>query len=144
MVYVDTSVLVPLFLNEPHSVAAAEWYAHEKSELVAAVWCIPEFASALGIKQRTGAINAQQALGAWTRFERMVASDLRLLLVEPARFHRAAQLVLDAASALRAGDALHLACAEAAGAKHIATLDDVLSRIAQRLKIKPVVLRRQP
>ena len=57
MVYVDTSVLVPLFLNEPHSAAAADWYAREKGELVAAAWCIPEFASALGIKQRTGAID---------------------------------------------------------------------------------------
>ena len=138
MVYVDTSVLVPLFLNEPHSVAAADWYAREKRELVASAWCIPEFASALGIKQRTGAIDAQQAQGAWTRFERMVAADLRLLPVEPATFHRAAELVLDA---LRAGDALHLACAEAAGAKQMATLDDVLSRNALRLKIKPVVLR---
>ena len=141
MVYVDTSVLVPLFLNEPHSEAVARWYAHEQGELVAAAWCIPEFASAIGIKQRTGAIDAQQAQGAWARFERMAAADLRLLPVDPAHFHRAAELVLDAASALRAGDALHLACAEAAGAKRIATLDDVLSRNAQRLKIKPVALR---
>ena len=144
MVYVDTSVLVPLFLHEPHSVAVADWYSREKSELVAAAWCIPEFASALAIKQRTGAIDAQQAQGAWTRLERMVAADLRLLPVEPAHFHRAAELVLDAASALRAGDALHLACAEAAGAKHMATLDDVLVRNAQRLKIKPVALRSTP
>ena len=93
MVYVDTSVLVPLFLNETHSVAVANWYVREKGELVAAAWCVPEFASALGIKQRTGAINAQQAQAAWARFERM------------------------------------------------ATLDQVLSRNAQRLKIKPVVLR---
>ena len=50
MVYVDTSVLVPLILNEPYSVSAADWYAREKSELVAAAWCIPEFASTLGIK----------------------------------------------------------------------------------------------
>ncbi len=142
MVYVDTSVIVPLFVNEPHSVVVADWYAREKRELVAAAWCIPEFASALGIKRRTGAIDAQQAQGAWTRFQRMVAADLRLLPVAPANFYRAAELVLDAASALRAGDALHLACAEAAGAKHMATLDDVLSRNAQRLKIKPVVLRR--
>jgi uncharacterized protein len=141
MVYVDTSVLVPLFLNEPHSEAVARWYAHEKSELVAAAWCIPEFASAIGIKQRTGAIDAQQAQGAWARFERMAAADLRLLPVDPAHFHRAAELVLDATSALRAGDALHLACAEATGAKRIATLDDVLSRHAQRLKIKAVALR---
>ncbi len=144
MVYVDTSVLAPLFLNEPHSVAAAEWYAREKSELVAAVWCIPEFASAIGIKQRTGAIDAQQAQGAWTLFERMVAADLRLLPVAPANFHRAAKLVLDAASALRAGDALHLACAEAAGAKHMATLDDVSSRNAQRLKIKRLCCAARP
>lgn len=141
MVYVDTSVLVPLFLNEPHSLAAAAWYAHEKGELVAAAWCVPEFASALGIKQRTSAITAQQAQATWSRFERLVAADLRLLPVEPAHFHRAAELVLDAASALRAGDALHLACAEAAGAKFMATLDDVLARYAKRLKIKPVALR---
>ncbi len=144
MVYVDTSVLVPLFLNEPHSLAASDWYAHEKSELVAAAWCIPEFASALGIKQRTGAIDAQQAQRAWESFKRMVAADLRLLPVEPASFHRAAELVLDAASTLRAGDALHLACAEAAGAKRMATLDDVLSRNAQRLKMKLVALRGTP
>ena len=144
MVYVDTSVLVPLFLNEPRSVAVATWYAREKGELVAAAWCVPEFASALGIKQRAGAIDTQQAQGAWARFERLVAADLRLLPVAPANFHRAAELVLDASSGLRAGDALHLACAETAGAKHMATLDDVLSRNAQRLKIKPVVLRDPP
>ncbi len=144
MIYVDTSVLVPLFLNEPHSAAVADWYAGETGELIAAAWCVPEFASALGIKQRTGAIDAQQAHGAWARFERMLAADLRLLAVAPVNFDRAAELVLDAASALRAGDALHLACAEAAGAKHMATLDEVLSRNALRLKIKPVALRGSP
>ena len=141
MVYVDTSVLVPLFLNEPHSAAVANWYTREKGALVAAAWCVPEFASALGIKQRTGAVDAQQAQAAWARFERMVAADLQLLSVEPANFHRAAELVLDPAGGLRAGDALHLACAEAAGARHMATLDQVLSRNAQRLKLKLVVWR---
>jgi uncharacterized protein len=141
MVYVDTSVLVPLFLHEPHSQAASAWYTREKRELVAAARCVPEFASALGIKQRTGAIDAQQTQAAWQRFERMVAADLRLLALAPAHFHRAAELALDAASSLHAGDALHLACAEAAGAKHMATLDDVLSRNAQRLKMKLVGLR---
>ena len=132
---------MPLFLNEPHSVAVANWYAREKGELVAAAWCVPEFASAHGIKQRSGAIDAQHAQGAWVRFERMVAVDLRLLPAAPANFHRAAQLVFDATSELRAGDALHQACAQTAGAKHMASLDDVLSRNAQRLKIKPVALR---
>jgi predicted nucleic acid-binding protein len=144
MVYVDTSVLVPLFLHEPHSAAVAHWYAHEKAELVAAAWCVPEFASALGIKQRTAAINAQQAQDAWARFQRMAQADLRLLPVEPPHFYRAAELVLEPNHSLRAGDALHLACAETAGVQHMATLDEVLSRNAQRLKIKPVAWRRRP
>ena len=144
MIYVDTSVLVPLFLHEPHSKAVAAWYAREKGELVAATWCITEFASALGIKQRTGAVSAQQAQAAWERLARMAAADLRLLAVSPANFHRAAELVLDAASALRAGDALHLACAEDAGATRIATLDDVMGRSAARLKIKPIAWPERP
>lgn len=69
---------------------------------------------------------------------------LRLVPVEAAHFHRAAPLVLDAATTLRVGDALHLACAEAAGAKHMATLDDGLARNALRLKIKLVALRSTP
>jgi predicted nucleic acid-binding protein len=94
--------------------------------------------SARGIKRRTGQLDEEQALQAWQRFGRLVANDLTLLPVEPADFHRAALMVLDAGSALRAGDALHLACAEHAGTKSVATLDDVMARNAQRLKIKPV------
>lgn len=58
--------------------------------------------------------------------------------MEPQAYHRAALMVLDAASALRAGDALHLACAEQAGAKGLATLDAVMARNAKGLGIKPV------
>ena len=138
MTYVDTSVLVALFARELRSHAVARWYAGTRAELVSATWCVTEFASALGIKQRTGQLNAEQAKQAWERFERLVANDLKLLPVEPADFHRAAVMTLDAGSALRAGDALHLACAEHADAKSVATLDAVMARNAQRLKIKPV------
>ena len=139
MVYVDTSVVVALLVNETHSASVGRWYAASKSELVSSAWCVTEFASALGIKQRTAQLDAEQARQAWERFERWVANDLKLLPVQAPHFHRAALLALDAASALRAGDALHLACAEHAGAKAVATLDDVMARSAQRLKIKPVV-----
>lgn len=138
MVYVDTSALVALIVNEVNSAAVAKWYAGTKAELVSAAWCVPEFASALGIKQRAGQLDAQQAQQAWVRFERLVANDLKLLPVEPVDFHRAARMTLDAGSALRAGDALHLACAERSGAKSVVTLDAVMARNAQRLKIKPL------
>ena len=138
MVYVDTSALVALIVNETHSAAVAKWYAGCTAELVSAAWCVPEFASALGIKQRTGQLDAEQSRQAWERFERFAANDLKLLPVDAVDFHRAAVMTLHADSALRAGDALHLACAERTAANQVATLDAVMARNAQRLKIKPV------
>ncbi len=139
MVYADTSVLVALCVKEPKSAAVARWYAACTDELASAAWCVTEFASALGIKQRTNQITAELAATAWQAFERLCASDLELLPVDPPTFHYAAVLTLDAANRLRAGDALHLAAALGAKAKGMATLDDMLARNAKRLKIKPVV-----
>jgi uncharacterized protein len=130
---------VALILNEASSMVVATWYVSSKADLVSAAWCVPEFTSALGIKQRTGHPNAGQAKQAWQRFERLVAGDVRLLPVDPADFHRAALMTQGDASALRAGDALHLACAERAGAKTVATLDAVMAGNAKRLKLKTVV-----
>ena len=138
MVYVDTSVLVALCVKEPKSAAVARWYAGCTDELTSAAWCVTEFARALGIKQRTNQITAEQSATAWQAFERLCASDLQLLPVDPPAFHRAAVLALDAAAGLRSGDALHLAAALDAKAKGMATLDDVLARTARRMKIKPV------
>jgi len=138
MVYVDTSVLVALCVNEPKSAAVARWYAGSHSELSSAAWCVTEFASALGIKQRTRQITAAQSAMAWQSFERLCAADLQLLPIEPQTFYRGALLTLDPATGLRAGYALHLAVALAVKAKSIATLDDVLARNAKRLKIKSI------
>jgi predicted nucleic acid-binding protein len=139
MVYVDTSVLVALCVNESKSAAVARWYSACTDELASAAWCVTEFASALGIKQRTNQITAEQGATAWQAFERLCAGDLQLLPVDPPTFHRAAVLTLDAATGLRAGDALHLAAALDAKARDMATLDEVLARNAKRLKIKPVM-----
>lgn len=138
LVYVDTSTLVSLIVNEQHSAVVAKWYAGTGADLVSAAWCVPEFASALAMKQRTGHLDAAQASAAWERFERLTASDLELLPVSAGAFRRAAELVMDPDNALRAGDALHLACAEDAGARAMATLDAAQARNARRLKIKPV------
>jgi len=140
MIYVDASAIVALIVNEPSSAAVAAWYSSTKSELVSATWCVTEFGSALGMKQRIAQLDAAQAQQAWDRFQRLVANDLRLLPVEPADFHRAALLTLDATSGIRAGDALHLACAERAGARSLATLDKVMAGNALRVKLKPVAL----
>jgi predicted nucleic acid-binding protein len=140
MVYVDTSVLVALYTRELKSAAVSRWYASSTDDLISATWCVTEFASALGIKQRTGQINEVEAQKAWQQFERMCANDLQLVPVEPVTFHRAAVLTMDTASGLRAGDALHLAAALESKAKSMATLDDVLAKYAKQVKLRLVAV----
>lgn len=138
MLYVDTSVLVALCTHEAKTAATGDWYANCTEELISAAWCVTEFASALGIKQRTGQITAEQAQSAWRQFERIGANDLELLPVDTALFHHAALMTLDPTAGLRAGDALHLACAVQAKAKGMVSLDAVLMKNAKQFKIKPV------
>ena len=140
MLYVDTSVLVALCTNEAKTADVLKWYAACTDELASAAWCVTEFSSALGIKQRTGQLTKLQAQAAWVQFERMCANDLQLLPVEATTFHKAAMLTMDAAAGLRAGDALHLACAMETKAQGLMTLDTVMAKNAKRLKLKPVAI----
>jgi len=140
MLYVDTSVLVALCTNEAKTAEVLKWYAACTVELASAAWCVTEFASALGIKQRTGQLTGSQAQTAWVQFERICANDLQLLPVETMSFHKAALMTMDAAAGLRAGDALHLACAIEANAQGIVTLDTVLAKNAKRFKLKSVAI----
>ena len=140
MLYVDTSVLVALCTNEGKTADVVKWYADCTQELASAAWSVTEFASAMGLKQRTGQLTKEQAQTAWMQFERMCANDLQLLPVEAITFHRAAMLTMDAAAGLRAGDALHLACAIANKAQGMVTLDAVLAKNAKRFKVKSVAI----
>ena len=140
MLYVDTSVLVALCTNEAKTADVVKWYAACTDELASAAWCVTEFASALGIKQPTGQLTEPQAQAAWVKFERMCANDLQLLPVEAMTIHKAAMLTMDVTAGLRAGDALHLACAMEAKASGMVTLDAVLAKNSKRCKVKPVAI----
>jgi len=140
MLYVDTSILVALCTHEAKTADVVKWYAACTDDLASAAWCVTEFASAIGLKQRTGQLTEIQAQVAWLEFERMCANDLQLLPVEAMTFHRAAMLTMDASSGLRAGDALHLACAILNKAHGLVTLDIVLAKNAKRIKLKTVTV----
>ncbi|MHB1248246.1 MAG: type II toxin-antitoxin system VapC family toxin, partial [Polaromonas sp.] len=61
MLYVDTSVLAALCTNEAKTADVVKWYAGCTQELASAAWCVTEFASAMGLKQRTGQLTREQA-----------------------------------------------------------------------------------
>jgi uncharacterized protein len=131
MLYVDTSVLVALYLPEIKSTDVTHWYAESSDELVSSIWCITEFASALSIKQRTRQIDDASLRLAWQQFERFCANDLKLLPIDHQTYHRAAIFALESSSNLRSGDALHLAAALDAKVKGMVTLDAILAKNAQ-------------
>ncbi len=137
--YIDTSVLVALCTNEDETARVNKWYSNFSGKLVSAIWCITEFASALGIKQRTGQLNNGQAAKAWEDFQQLCDSDINLLLLESAEYYTAATMAFDAKKTLRAGDALHLACAQKYGISSIATLDKIMAENASKLKIKNIL-----
>ena len=139
MIYLDTSVAIPLFIPEPTSDAVDAWFEACDDTLISADWILTEFASALSIKVRRGEIEQKQAQAAWKNFESFSQSGLRLVPVSRQVFGQSAQLVLNASSGLRSGDSLHLAMAIETGASSIATAD---VNLAKNAKLKGLAVNR--
>jgi len=138
MVYVDTSVIVPLLTLEPSSENVTAWFANLQEMPVSSDWLLTEFASAISIKVRTGQLSGVTAKAVHKEFQLLASNGLRLVPVSRSAFKAAADLAHAHIHGLRAGDALHLAVAQETGAKTIATLDGMMAKNAKRLKITPV------
>jgi len=130
MIYLDTSVAVPMFVLEAASDSILSWLETSTGDLVSADWILTEFASALSTKVRSGDLSQEHAKSAWDDFEIFSRSGLRLLPVSRTAFTHAAELIRKSPGASRAGDALHLAMALEAGASIVATADDELEHRA--------------
>lgn len=119
MHYLDTSVLVSvLTANERASSRARAWLDRQPpDDLAISDWVVAEFSAALSIKLRTGALVETQRARALALFTDISAASLRMLAVNASHFRIAARFCDQAASGLRAGDALHLAIALDHGAR---------------------------
>ncbi len=122
MIYLDTSVLGAIFFREPGAAdLVARLESQRKAKLMISAWTLTEMASIGGIKLRTGAIDAETRQQAIANFQRFASMHLVTVEIDPADFRTAAVLI-ESPTALRAGDALHLAIARRMGAR-IASLD---------------------
>ncbi|MDH4175401.1 MAG: type II toxin-antitoxin system VapC family toxin [Betaproteobacteria bacterium] len=133
MIYVDTSALVPAFIREPKSEAVLAWLETSGQRLVVSEWSITEFASAAAIKARKGEIGPALAKQARTRFLDFAETHCSIAVPQRAEFRRAAELAGDVSLRLRAGDALHLAIAEASKAEGILCLDESMAASAKTM-----------
>jgi predicted nucleic acid-binding protein len=108
--YLDTAVLVKLFVPEPDS---AYFGKAVDGQVISSSWlAYTEFWSALLGKERAGAITPEQRQWAWHRFARHVEEEEILLLpLTPAVFKKANHILerCHPEVPLRSLDALHLA-----------------------------------
>ncbi len=137
MIYLDTSALVPLVLREEASDTMRSWLAGKTAaDLTLSDWTIAEFASELGIRFRTRTLARSQVEAAWAQFRREVVASCAVLTPARRDFEQAADLVLRFDLGLRAGDALHVAIAQNAGADCLVTLDQTMARAAVQLGLR--------
>lgn len=138
MIYCDTSLLVTALTLEPTTAAAQDWLNRQASgSLCVSRWVIAEFAGALAVKERRGILPAEFRSAAMTQWNLMLTDQLAIVPVPEASFDLAARFCEMQNSALRSGDALHLAVASLGG--HVlATLDARLAEAAQAVGVRVV------
>lgn len=131
--YLDTSLLVPLYVQEARTADAQGWLAGlGKAPLRVSPWCVAEFSSALGLKARRGELTEIELGKAMAGFQHFVAHRARLVELVTQDFYRAGELCDRWQVGLRAGDALHLAVVERRGLT-VCTLDRGMWTGAQAL-----------
>ena len=140
MIYIDTSALVPAFIREPKSETVLAWIETSGERLVVSEWAITEFSSAAAIKVRTGEVASAMAKQARARFLDFAQDHCSIVVPQRAEFRRAAELAGEADLKLRAGDALHLAIAEASKVQGILCLDETMSAGAKTIGLNVVMI----
>lgn len=140
MIYVDTSLLVPLYIREPASGGARAWFGTvAQGEAAISEWTRTEFASALGIMVRMRRLKKQLAREIITAFNRLAEESLVVLIPGREDFVQASRYLEQFEFGLRAGDALHLAIALNHGAKAVYSLDRTLVECAHKLKLNALI-----
>jgi predicted nucleic acid-binding protein len=137
MIYLDTSVLFPLFVRETTTPSVRRWLASVPfGESAISEWTRTEFMSGLGIRVRSGSTDAQLAREIVRMFNEWAEDSLEVLVPEREDFLLSSRYLERFELGLRAGDALHLAIASNHGARMLYSLDQALIKGGHALNIK--------
>ena len=131
-VYLDTSVLVSLFVLDSNTPAA--WaFAGTAPDCVVSAWAVAEYSSALSRQVRIGRLQTGERQVAEAKLDQWL--ERRELLVPIMSDHLAARSMLRSATGpLRTPDTLHLAVCRRI-ASELATFDGPMSNAASELAI---------
>ncbi len=134
MIYLDTSILAAIFFREPDATNLVDWLEKQRPTLSTSSWTLTEMASASGIKERTGQIDATGRAEGMAAFDRFTADMLTMIEIVNGDFRVARVLIEAPPISLRAGDALHLAVCRRTRAT-LVTLDSKMAQAATHYNI---------
>lgn len=133
-VYLDSCVVLSLFLGDSGYGAAEQWLlAQADQPLWVSHWVLLEFSGVVALCLRRGELTAERGLAIHAEFECFRQERLSLLEPRGADYLQARQWLQELnGPSLRSGDALHLAMAKRQSLK-IASADQGLIKAAEAL-----------
>lgn len=136
MIYIDTSFLAPLYIQEVTSKSVETILLNlPTDELAISDWTTLEFASLLSRRVRMKELIPELMERVMRSFQEDVTLSYTVFTVTNADFLLAAEFVQQWETGLRAGDALHLAIARNRSVENLLSLDYGLINAAQKLSI---------
>jgi uncharacterized protein len=131
-IYLDASVLVPLFINDPFTSRAKAFLHSDAWMLIVSDLAAAEFASAIARQVRTRDAKEADARLVFSHFDIWTGQATRRGETSRADISAAEGLLRRLDLSLRAPDAIHIATAQRLGAA-IATFDDKMAACARAL-----------
>lgn len=136
MIYLDTSFLAPLYIQETTSTSVEAILLNIPiDQLAISDWTTVEFTSLVSRRVRMRELSSEQMEAIIYSFKEDVAQSYTIFTVTTADFLLAAEFIQQWEIGLRAGDALHLAIAHNRRIENVLSLDRGLIDAAQRLSI---------
>jgi predicted nucleic acid-binding protein len=135
MLYLDTAVVLTLFVDEPTSQSVEDWLAARRQPLAFSDWGLTECASALALKLRRNEMNVDLAKRCFAAIATFVHESCEFIACAPHHQAEAQRLLSRFDLPLRAGDALHLAISQHAEAT-LVTYDKLLAASANAIGAK--------
>lgn len=135
MLYLDTSVVLALFVREPVSESVGNWVASRRQPLAFSDWGLTECASALGIRLRRRELDTDSASRAYGAIMAFANESCEFIACAGHHQKEAQKLLARFDLPLRSGDALHLAISQHARAA-LVTSDKQLVAVARAIGAK--------
>lgn len=140
MLYLDTSVVVPLCHREPISAAVlAVLQRFSEEEVALSDWTITEFYSAIGCTVRDKKMTVKQADKALDELNQRLQQGIITYQLDPEDHILAQSYMLDWRKAPKGADALHIAAARRLTAR-LVTHDKNMAKHAQAHAVQAVLV----